>query len=288
MLNEFDWLIYLKKKKSKMSLEQPKNFILLSSSEGKKMFLQSSIPEKNYTNSFWKLSQNFVSQINGAFCGVASMVTVLNSLSSTKNSRPKYSGVQNYFYYDQQNFFNEQTDKIHPSSSISKRGMKFTELEALLLCHKGVKTESYFGMNLTLKEFRSIMKKNLPLEDNFVILYYDRKIVEQEGSAHISLLAGYNEEQDMLLLLDVARFKYEFAWVPTEDIWKSINYKNTMVNFIGYDGGIIVVSENESNKIQEKPKIGIMNPFKFLGFAVLIIFLLGVICGYLLGKRISK
>eukprot|EP01080_Neovahlkampfia_damariscottae_P010833 gene10833-3453_t len=267
-----------------MSLNQPDSFISFSSEEGKKLFVQTATSEKNYVNSYFKLSQHFISQINGAFCGVASMVTVLNSLDSTKNSRPKYSGLQNYCYYDQTNFFNEETDKIHPSAMISKRGMTFTELESLLLCHKGVQTKSYLGMNLSLSEFRSTMKQNLLLNDHFVILYYDRKIVDQEGSAHISLLAGYNEDKDMLLLMDVARFKYEVAWVNTEDIFKSINYKNTLVNMVGYDGGIIVVSENKENTIQQKPKLGAMNPFKFLMIAVIFIYVLGLISGLFVGK----
>jgi hypothetical protein len=273
-----------------MSLPQPNHMILLNSKKGKEMFLQTENSSKPYTSGYFKISQNFETQITPSYCGVASMVMVLNSISTNLNSRPKSSISATYHAFDQKNFFNEEAEKLHGAAGVSRRGMQFKEFEGLMRCHeKGISVEAHLGMDLSLSEFRETLKRGLlPKDDkeSFVIIYYDRSIVGQEGAAHISPIGGYNEENDMFLLLDVARFKYEVAWIATDMLYKSMNYKSKITNFMGYDGGFLIVSSDESSS--EKKKLE-FKPLKIERMLLMILFALiafFLTIGILIGKYI--
>lgn len=45
----------------------------------------------------------------------------------------------------------------------------------------------------------------------------------QTGSGHFSPIGGYHTGKDMVLTLDVARFKYPPHWVPLELLWEAMN-----------------------------------------------------------------
>lgn len=66
----------------------------------------------------------------------------------------------------------------------------------------------------------------------------------QTGSGHFSPIGGYHTESDMVLILDVARFKYPPHWVPLSLLWEAMN---TVVEVTGRHRGyayiIIVKSE---------------------------------------------
>jgi glutathione gamma-glutamylcysteinyltransferase len=45
----------------------------------------------------------------------------------------------------------------------------------------------------------------------------------QTGTGHFSPIGGYHAGQDMVLILDVARFKYPPHWVPLQLLWEAMN-----------------------------------------------------------------
>lgn len=45
----------------------------------------------------------------------------------------------------------------------------------------------------------------------------------QTGTGHFSPVGGYHAESDMVLILDVARFKYPPHWVPLPLLWEAMN-----------------------------------------------------------------
>ncbi|KAK4848728.1 hypothetical protein QYF36_016590 [Acer negundo] len=44
-----------------------------------------------------------------------------------------------------------------------------------------------------------------------------------KGSGHFSPIGGYHAGRDMVLILDVARFKYPSHWVPLTLLWEAMN-----------------------------------------------------------------
>lgn len=45
----------------------------------------------------------------------------------------------------------------------------------------------------------------------------------QTGGGHFSPIGGYHAGKDMVLILDVARFKYPPHWVPLTFLWDAMN-----------------------------------------------------------------
>ena len=58
--------------------------------------------------------------------------------------------------------------------------------------------------------------------DLFIIANFDREVLGQTGSGHFSPVGGYHRERDLVLIMDVARFKYPPWWVPVRDLWKAM------------------------------------------------------------------
>ncbi len=217
------------------TLPVPSNLIALNSSEGEQLLLESKT-RKDY----WPLSLQFVSQKNGAYCGVASGVMVLNALAVPAPSAPELGP---YKTFTQENFFNEQNQKFLPAQVVSSKGMTLDQLGKLLEAYP-VKTAIYHGEKSSLEEFRKIGANVLQEPNNFVLVNYLRKTMGQEAGGHISPLAAYSEKTDRFLILDVSRYKYPPVWVKASELWNSMN---TMDTDSGKTRGFVVVSALNPN-----------------------------------------
>ena len=217
------------------TLPIPSNLITLNSIEGEQLLLESKTRED-----YWPLSLQFVSQKNGAYCGVASSVMVLNALAIPAPSVPELGP---YKTFTQENFFNEQNQKFLPAEVVSRQGMTLDQLGKLLEAYP-VKTEIYHGKKSSLEEFRKIAANILREPNNFVLVNYLRKTIGQETGGHISPLAAYSEKTDRFLILDVSRYKYPPVWVKTLELWNSMN---TLDTGSGQTRGFVVVSALNPN-----------------------------------------
>jgi Phytochelatin synthase len=106
--------------------------------------------------------------------------------------------------------------------SVKKVGITLDEFACLAQCntlHAEIVRES------TLEEFRHDVKKSTSSQGTiFLAVAYSRKVLEQTGDGHFSPLAAYSgEENDLVLVLDVARFKYGSYWIPLEAMWRAMN-----------------------------------------------------------------
>lgn len=50
---------------------------------------------------------------------------------------------------------------------------------------------------------------------------FHRKTLGQTGTGHYSPLAAFNASKDMVLILDVAKFKYDSYWCRLETLYES-------------------------------------------------------------------
>lgn len=190
------------------------NLIGFNSDEGERLLVESKSKED-----FFPLSMQFITQNNQAYCGVASIVMVLNSLGIQAPEAPQYKP---YHVFTQENFFeNEATRKVVSPDIVARQGMSLDTLGKLLASYP-VKVQVYYASNTTLDNFRSLAKENLKQEGNFILVNYLRKEIGQEKGGHISPIAAYNEQSDRFLILDVSRYKYPPVWVKTADLWKAM------------------------------------------------------------------
>src|SRR5262249_15010857 len=109
------------------TLPLPEDLIDLRTSQGEQMLQQSGALE-----AYVPLSVNFVTQKTQTFCGVASLVIVLNTLGVPSPTTPEY---EPYHTFTQDNLLNEQTEAILPVSVLSKQGMTLDELGKLAALH---------------------------------------------------------------------------------------------------------------------------------------------------------
>jgi hypothetical protein len=191
------------------------NLIGFNSNEGEKLLIDSKSRED-----FFPLSTQFITQNNQTYCGVASIVMVLNSLGIPAPEAPQYKPFR---VFTQENFFsNEKTKEVITADVVSRKGMTLDQIGGLLASY-GVKVNVYHAGDTNLEKFRSLAAENLKQSVNFILINYLRQEIGQEKGGHISPLAAYNEQTDRFLILDVSRYKYPPVWVKAADLWKAMS-----------------------------------------------------------------
>jgi len=165
------------------------------------------------------LSASFVTQETQAFCGVASMVTVLNALGVPAPVSPEYAP---YRIFTQDNLLDGRTETILPRATVLKQGMTLDELGRILALYP-VEVEVHHAADSSLDAFRSAASEHLGEEGGAVIVNFLREGLGQERGGHHSPLAAYSAETDRFLILDVARYKYPPVWVSASTLFDAMN-----------------------------------------------------------------
>jgi hypothetical protein len=196
------------------TLPLPDNLTDLNSEQGEKFFLESGALE-----AYFPIAANFVTQKTQAYCGVASLVMVLNALHAPAPTSPEY---QPYRTFTQDNLLDERTDAVLPREVLARQGMTLDQLGGLLALHPAT-IEVRHAADGGLDAFRASARDYLAARDHFVIVNYLRKALGQEIGGHISPLAAYDSKADRFLILDVARYKYPPVWVKASDLFDAMN-----------------------------------------------------------------
>jgi hypothetical protein len=165
------------------------------------------------------LTEQFLTQANLAYCGVASAVMVLNSLAVPA---PAVAGYGSYRFWTQANVFDPRATRsfVNPER-VAREGMTLEQLHGLLASH-GVEVERFHGDRLSLEQFRTLLRRNLTDPGDRLVVNYHRPAVGQAGGGHIAPIAAYSAPSDRVLILDVARYRYPSVWVPVVDLWQAI------------------------------------------------------------------
>ncbi|WP_254944580.1 phytochelatin synthase family protein [Cyanobium sp. AMD-g] len=181
------------------------------------------------------LAEQFLTQANLAYCGVASTAMVLNSLAVPAPAVPGYG---RYRFWTQENVFQVPAGSQVVSAEVVRRqGMTLAELTALLGAH-GVKAEAIHGDQLSLEQFRALLRANLSQPGDRLLANYDRPSLGQAGGGHIAPLAAFHAPSDRVLILDVARYRYPSVWVPVADLWTAIR---TLDSTSGRSRGLVTI-----------------------------------------------
>lgn len=196
------------------TLPLPPALVDVQSDAGEALFLGSDARE-----AYFPLASNFLTQKNQAFCGVASIVMVLNALQIPAPSTPEFDP---YHTFTQDNVLDVRTDAVLPRDVLMKQGMTLDELGGLLSLHP-VTAQVRHAADSSLDTFRAEAVEHLGSADRFVVVNYLRKTIGQERGGHISPLAAYDKESDRFLILDVARYKYPPVWVTAADLFAAMN-----------------------------------------------------------------
>jgi hypothetical protein len=195
-------------------LPLPNNLTDLNSDEGEKYFIESGA-----LATFFSIADNFVTQKTQAYCGIASIVMVLNAAGVPAPTTPEY---QPYHVFTQDNVLDDRTEKILPRDVLARQGTTLDQLGGLLALHP-LAVEVHHAADGGLDTFRAAAREYLATRGHFVIVNYLRKALGQQTGGHISPLAAYDGKEDRFLILDVARYKYPPVWVKASDLFDAMN-----------------------------------------------------------------
>jgi hypothetical protein len=200
------------------TLPLPQNLVGAATDAGEALLLGSESHE-----AYFPLASNFLTQKNQSFCGVASIVMVLNAMQLPAPAVPEFDP---YRTFTQDNVLDSRSEAILPVEVIKKQGMTLDQVGAILALQP-IAVEVHHAADSSVDEFRLNAQKYLATPDHFIIINYLRKAIGQEKGGHISPLAAYDAETDRFLILDVARYKYPPVWVKAFELYASMNTQDS-------------------------------------------------------------
>lgn len=165
---------------------------------------------------YFRLAEQFHTQAEPQFCGLGSLVVALNALAIDPGRR--WQGVWRWF--------SEQLlDCCVALDQIRQRGLDLDEVACLARCN-GTSVDVFRPETSAAAAWRASLGAAARGEQ-IVIASYDRAGLDQSGSGHFSPIGGYHAERDLVLILDVARFKYPPHWIPAERLWQAMHAIDT-------------------------------------------------------------
>ncbi len=207
-----------------------------SSSEGRRMF-QEALAQGGM-ESYFPLSEQFKTQDDPAFCGLGALTMVLNALAID----PGRTWKGPWRWFDE-----SMLECCEPLEVVRARGICISKLDCLARCN-GAATVLKYGESTGLAEFRQDIVRittggqgpcqhrechdgahhnhhqhHHPQEqEELMIVGYNRQVLGQTGTGHFSPVGGYHAGKDMVLIMDVARFKYPPHWVSVPLLWEAM------------------------------------------------------------------
>ncbi len=188
----------------------PPDCIAFSSTEGRTIFREALA--QGGMEGYFVLAEQFHTQADPAFCGLGSMVVVLNALAIDPGRI--WRGVWRWYG-------EEMLDCCQPLSTIQQQGISMDEFVCIARCN-GAQVTAHRFEDSTLEAFRETLKQVTASPHGVhMVVSYSRQMLGQTGDGHFSPVGGYYPEKDLVLLLDVARFKYPPHWVPVSLLWQA-------------------------------------------------------------------
>lgn len=199
----------------------PSHLIGLSSPKGRQMLLEALSASQDYDSPYWSLSEHFQNQSDPAFCGITTLVMVLNSMSVDPQIR--WRGGWRYFGSE-----DVLLSKCCISAErIRRAGITMEEFNQLAKC-QGVRVimKRPNGPN-TINEFRHDLRIACAAGQGNssatkLVCSFSRAALGQTGDGHFSPIGAYHAESDSVLVMDVARFKYPPYWASLEDLYQAM------------------------------------------------------------------
>ncbi|CAB9521266.1 Glutathione gamma-glutamylcysteinyltransferase (Partial), partial [Seminavis robusta] len=212
----------------------PSNLTALSSPLGRQFLLESMAALT--AESYWALTEQFVNQSDPAYCGVTTLLMVLNAM----NIDPGVRWKGGWRFYGDEDVLLQRC--CLNKERIRRVGITMEQFMILGTCH-GTRitmkrppppaendnnhySDSMDTSSYSLQEFRKDLKETLDSqfnrENSMIVTSYSRAALQQTGDGHFSPIAAFHEPSDHVLILDVARFKYPPYWVSVKELYESM------------------------------------------------------------------
>jgi glutathione gamma-glutamylcysteinyltransferase len=183
----------------------PEALVAFASDEGRILFREAL--GEGHLEGFFALAEQFHTQADPAFCGLASLVVVLNALGVDPGRLWKGP----WRWYSE-----ELLDCCAPLERVRERGVSLDELACLARCNGADVRVARADENGADRLRAAVREACSTPRGPMIVVGYAREALGQTGDGHFSPVGGYHAGRDLVLLLDVARFKYPPHWVPLD------------------------------------------------------------------------
>lgn len=162
---------------------------------------------------FFPLVAHLHTQAEPAWCGLGTLVTVLNALGVDPGRT--WKGPWRWF--------GEELLICCKSLELAAaEGLTMAEVACLARCN-GAAVRTVHAEPTGQAALRAELEASVRAPDGpFLVAAYDRAGLGQTGTGHYSPLAAWHPERDLVLILDVARFKYPPHWAPVGRLWEAM------------------------------------------------------------------
>lgn len=165
---------------------------------------------------YFALAETFRTQDEPAYCGLGTLVTALNALAVDPGRR--WKGPWRWFHED-------MLSCCKPLEQIREDGMDLDEWACLARCNNAAVRLCRASDSSGEGGFRREVERCCSAPNaggGVLVVSYSRKQFGQAGDGHYSPIGAYNAELDLVLILDVARFKHPPHWVPLTELFAAM------------------------------------------------------------------
>ena len=210
----------------------PEALIEFGSADGRALFREALA--LGTMESYFALAEQHHTQADPAFCGLGSLVVVLNALAIDPGRL--WKGPWRWFS-------EEMLDCCVSLEVVRRAGLTLGEVGCLARCN-GADARVVAASAGDEEVFRqAILQSSRSATGPFLIAAYSRAALGQSGQGHYSPIGGYHAGRDLVLLLDVARFKYPPHWVPLPQLFRAMQAADPVT---GQSRGFIQLVRAES------------------------------------------
>jgi len=203
------------------------DIIPLDSKEGKELLRETGGP------AYEPLAANWVPQLK-SHCGAASAVVVQNAMLPGED-------------FTQSDLFTAETAHIITQDVVYRIGFTLEELDNMIETRSGLQTTRFHageedGM-FGYEDWLAALKKNQANPDNHLIINYPVQFMfdRQNKGGHFSPIAAYNEEKNLVLILEINPRRGSY-WIDAREVWEAMNEVDSVSELAR---GWIVVEQQE-------------------------------------------
>lgn len=192
----------------------PPELVAFSSDLGRQVFREA-LAEGNMEG-YFAVAEQYQTQAEPAFCGLGSLVVALNALAIDPGRL--WQGPWRWF--DE-----KMLDCCVPLEVVRQQGITMHEFGCLARCNGAaahVVIADGSAAHGSIDDFRSDLAAALSRNDGVMVVSYGRQALGQTGDGHFSPIGGFCAARDLVLIMDVARFKYSPHWVKTTDLYAAM------------------------------------------------------------------
>lgn len=185
----------------------PAGLVAFSAPEGRALLREAL--DAGTAEAFFPLMSHLHTQGEPAWCGLGTLVTVLNALEIDPGRA--WKGPWRWFG-------EELLDCCKSLDAARAEGLTLDELACLARCN-GAATRVRIARPDSAARFRADLQASVRAPAGpFIVCNYARGALGQTGDGHFSPVAAWHPGRDLALILDVARFKYPPHWAPVDQL----------------------------------------------------------------------